>query len=172
MSWPTWVSWITLLSWPTCVRMCLGVILLCLGLHYRNHIWSTYHLGLDYRCSENEPALRPRPQVLACTKCDVHIYLYTSLPCSFLSKTVVAIFQAVMVYRASALRGLAITQMVFAALMITFGAACIFSVDHWSSRVGFGVWVGSWVCIRDRALPLIIVLTFCVIIHYWYHFRF
>ncbi|XP_073251489.1 uncharacterized protein [Porites lutea] len=52
-----------------------------------------------------------------------------------------------MVYRASALRGLAITQMVFAALMITFGAACIFSVNHWSSRVGFGVWVGSWVLI-------------------------
>ena len=109
--------------------------------------------------------------LLAYTKCDVNIYLCTSLPCSFLSKTVVAIFQAVMVYRASALRGLAITQMVFAALMITFGAACIFSVNHWSSRVGFGVWVGSWVCIEDRALPLIIVLTLCVIRHYWYHFR-
>ena len=111
--------------------------------------------GLDHRCLRNEPALRLRPQVLA--RCDVILFIH------FL---VVAIFQAVMVYRASTLRGLAITQMVFAALMITFGAACIFSVDHWSSKVGFGIWVGSWVCMT---IMLIIILTFYVIKHYWYH---
>lgn len=36
-------------------------------------------------------------------------------------------------------------QMVFGALMIVFGVACIFSAYHWSSHVGFGVWVGLWV---------------------------
>ena len=50
-----------------------------------------------------------------------------------------------MVYRAPVLRGLAVTQMVFGALMIVFGAACILSVDHWSSYVSFGIWIGIWV---------------------------
>jgi len=50
-----------------------------------------------------------------------------------------------MAYRASALRGLAVAQMVFGALMIVFGAASIFAVNHWSSYVGYGIWVGIWV---------------------------
>ncbi|KAL9961611.1 hypothetical protein ACROYT_G030583 [Oculina patagonica] len=53
-----------------------------------------------------------------------------------------------MAYRASTLRGLAVAQMVFGALMIVFGVACIFSAYHWSSHVGFGVWVGCWVFIN------------------------
>ena len=51
----------------------------------------------------------------------------------------------IMAYRASTLRGLAVAQMVFGALMIIFGLACIFAAHHWSSYVAFGVWVGSWV---------------------------
>ena len=50
-----------------------------------------------------------------------------------------------MVYRAPTLRGLAIAQLVFGALMIVFGAASVFAVDYWSSYVGFGIWVGIWV---------------------------
>ena len=53
-----------------------------------------------------------------------------------------------MVYRASALRGLAITQLVFGSLMIVFGIASIIAVHHWSSYAGFGIWVGIWV--RNR----------------------
>ncbi|KAM7431338.1 hypothetical protein ABFA07_018079 [Porites harrisoni] len=52
-----------------------------------------------------------------------------------------------MVYRASALRGLAITQLVFGSLMIVFGIASIIAVHHWSSYAGFGIWVGIWVLI-------------------------
>jgi len=68
----------------------------------------------------------------------------TSLLLSF-PAGLVAILFAVMVYRASALRGLAIAQMVFGSLMIVFGIACVVSVDNWSSYVGFGFWVGIWV---------------------------
>ena len=64
---------------------------------------------------------------------------------SLLSFLIDAILLATMVYRASALRGLAIAQMVFGALMVVFGVACIFSVDNWTSYVGFGIWVGVWV---------------------------
>ena len=60
----------------------------------------------------------------------------------------VAILIAVMVYRASPLRGLAITQLVFGSLMIVFGIASIIAVHHWSSYAGFGIWVGIWV--RNR----------------------
>ncbi|XP_078383169.1 uncharacterized protein LOC144665745 isoform X2 [Oculina patagonica] len=52
-----------------------------------------------------------------------------------------------MAYRASSLRGLAVAQMVFGALMIVFGVASVFAVGHWSSYVGFGIWVGIWVLI-------------------------
>ena len=57
----------------------------------------------------------------------------------------VAILIAAMVYRASALRGLAVTQMVFGSLMIVFGIASIFSVNNWTSFAGFGIWIGVWV---------------------------
>lgn len=64
------------------------------------------------------------------------------------ARKIVAILIAVMVYRASALRGLAITQLVFGSLMIVFGIASIIAVHHWSSYAGFGIWVGIWV--RNR----------------------
>ena len=35
--------------------------------------------------------------------------------------------------------------MVFGALMVVFGVACVFSVDNWTSYVAFGIWVGVWV---------------------------
>ena len=50
-----------------------------------------------------------------------------------------------MAYRASSLRGLAIAQVVFGALMFVFGVASIAAVDRWISYVGFGIWVGIWV---------------------------
>ncbi|XP_074606830.1 uncharacterized protein LOC141859843 [Acropora palmata] len=50
-------------------------------------------------------------------------------------------------YRANVLRGLAITQMVFGGLMFLFGIASAISVHHWSSYVGFGIWVGIWAVI-------------------------
>ena len=50
-----------------------------------------------------------------------------------------------MAYRASVLRGLAITQMVFGGLMFLLGVASAIFVRHWSSYVGFGIWVGFWV---------------------------
>ena len=50
-----------------------------------------------------------------------------------------------MAYRASVLRGLAVTQLVFGAVMFLFGIASAISVHHWSSHVGFGIWVGIWV---------------------------
>lgn len=52
-----------------------------------------------------------------------------------------------MAYRASVLRGLAITQMVFGGIMALLGVANSISVWHWSSYVGFGIWVGFWVVI-------------------------
>ena len=48
-------------------------------------------------------------------------------------------------YRASSLRGLAIAQMVFGALMLVFGIASIAAVDRWISHIAFGIWVGIWV---------------------------
>ena len=60
-------------------------------------------------------------------------------------KSVVAILIAVMVYRASALQRLAIAQIVFGPLMIVFNVASIFAVRHWSSYIGFGIWIGIWV---------------------------
>ena len=65
-----------------------------------------------------------------------------------------------MAYRASTLRGLAVAQMVFGALMIVFGLACIFAAHHWSSRVAFGVWVGSWVRKRTRVLFIRLYIYF------------
>ena len=50
-----------------------------------------------------------------------------------------------MAYRASSLRGLAIAQTVFGALMFVFGIASIAAVDHWISSIGFGIWIGVWV---------------------------
>ncbi|CAH3123308.1 unnamed protein product, partial [Porites lobata] len=47
-----------------------------------------------------------------------------------------------MVYRARVLRGLAFTQMIFGSSMIVAGA-----IDHWSTKAGFGIWVGIWVLI-------------------------
>ena len=55
-----------------------------------------------------------------------------------------------MAYRASALRGLALAQMVFGALMIVFGVGSILAVDHWTSYVGFGIWVGIWVSLKQN----------------------
>ena len=55
-----------------------------------------------------------------------------------------------MAYRASALRSLALAQMVFGALMIVFGVGSIFTVNHWSSYVGFGIWVGIWVSLKQK----------------------
>jgi len=52
-----------------------------------------------------------------------------------------------MAYRASSLRGLAIAQMVFGALMLVFGIASIAAVDRWISHIAFGIWVGIWVLI-------------------------
>ena len=63
-----------------------------------------------------------------------------------------------MAYRASTLRGLAVAQMVFGALMVVFGLACIFAAHHWTSSVGFGVWVGIWVRKRTRVLFIRLVL--------------
>ena len=51
----------------------------------------------------------------------------------------------VMVYKATALRGLANAQMVFGALMFVFGIASIFFTTDWTTYVGFGIWVGVWV---------------------------
>ncbi|XP_067046486.1 uncharacterized protein [Acropora muricata] len=52
-----------------------------------------------------------------------------------------------MAYRASVLRGLALTQMVFGGLMFLLGVASAIFVQHWSSYVGFGIWVGFWAII-------------------------
>ena len=54
-----------------------------------------------------------------------------------------------MVYRASSLRGVAIAQMVFGALMLVFGIASIAAVDRWISHIAFGIWVGIWVNTMD-----------------------
>ena len=54
-----------------------------------------------------------------------------------------------MAYKASCIRGLAITQMILGALMVVFAVACIFAVHHWSSYVGFGIWIGIWVGIGE-----------------------
>ena len=61
-----------------------------------------------------------------------------------------SILCVIMAYRGSALRGLAVAQMVFGALMIVFGVASIFAVDHWSSYAGFGIWVGIWVSLKQK----------------------
>ena len=66
----------------------------------------------------------------------------------------VAILFVVMVYRASSLRGLAVAQMVFGALMIVFGIASIIAVDRWSSHIGFGIWIGGWVSASCTARAL------------------
>ena len=51
-----------------------------------------------------------------------------------------------MVYRARVLRGLAVTQMIFGSLMIVAGITSIFAaINHWSTKAGFGIWVGIWV---------------------------
>ena len=60
---------------------------------------------------------------------------------------IIAILFVAMAYRASNLRGLGIAHMVFGALMIIFGIASIIAVDGWSSRIGFGIWVGIWVSV-------------------------
>lgn len=52
-----------------------------------------------------------------------------------------------MVYRASALRVLGFTHIVIGSLMMVFGIVCIAIVRHWTSSVGFGIWVGIWVII-------------------------
>ncbi|KAJ7315083.1 hypothetical protein OS493_038949 [Desmophyllum pertusum] len=52
-----------------------------------------------------------------------------------------------MAYRASSLRGLAVAQMVFGALMIVFGIASIIAVGRSISYIGFGIWIGGWVLI-------------------------
>ena len=57
----------------------------------------------------------------------------------------VANLVTVMVYRATILRRLAITQMVFGVLMFVFGITSIFVAEHWTSYIAFGVWVGVWV---------------------------
>ena len=51
-----------------------------------------------------------------------------------------------MVYRARFLRGLAFTQMIFGSSMIVAGITSILgAIDHWSTKAGFGIWVGIWV---------------------------
>ncbi|XP_068705323.1 uncharacterized protein [Montipora foliosa] len=52
-----------------------------------------------------------------------------------------------MAYRGGLLRGLSIAQMVFGALMIVFGTSLVISVDHWSAKASFGIWIGVWVII-------------------------
>ncbi|CAH3022931.1 unnamed protein product [Porites evermanni] len=53
-----------------------------------------------------------------------------------------------MVYRALVLRGLAITQVIFGSSMIVAGITSILgAIDHWSTKAGFGMWVGIWVLI-------------------------
>ena len=64
-----------------------------------------------------------------------------------------SILSAIMVYRTPTLRGLAVAQMVFGALMIVFGVASIFVVDYWISYLGFGIWVGIWVS-KNKVLAL------------------
>ena len=87
------------------------------------------------------------------------------LPCYF---HLVAISIVVMVYRATTLRGLANSQMVVGAIMIVFGVACIISAQHWSSYVGFGVWVGLWVslicCFRMPCVQMWMTVSRL----YWY----
>ncbi|KAM7431341.1 hypothetical protein ABFA07_018081 [Porites harrisoni] len=53
-----------------------------------------------------------------------------------------------MVYRARVLIGLAFTQMIFGSSMIVAGITSILgAIDHWSTKAGFGIWVGIWVLI-------------------------
>ena len=51
----------------------------------------------------------------------------------------------VMVYRKTALRRLAMAQMVFGSSMLVFGLISGSDAQHWTSYVRFGVWVGVWV---------------------------
>ncbi|XP_074606694.1 uncharacterized protein LOC141859734 [Acropora palmata] len=52
-----------------------------------------------------------------------------------------------MASRSNVLRGLALTQMVFGGIMFLLGVASAIFVRHWSSYVGFGIWVGVWAVI-------------------------
>ena len=63
-----------------------------------------------------------------------------------------------MVYRGTILRRLAITQMVFGAVMFVFGITSIFVAEHWTSFIAFGVWVGVWVSF-DQLVRIIETLT-------------
>ena len=63
-----------------------------------------------------------------------------------------------MVYRATILRRLAITQMVFGAVMFVFGITSIFVAEHWTSFIAFGAWVGVWVSF-DQLVRIIETLT-------------
>ncbi|XP_048590605.1 uncharacterized protein LOC116619500 [Nematostella vectensis] len=53
-----------------------------------------------------------------------------------------------MAYRAQGIRNLGIFQMVIGALMVVFGIASVAAAQqHWTTFVGFGIWVGIWVTI-------------------------
>ena len=52
--------------------------------------------------------------------------------------------------------------MIFGALMVVFGVACIFSVDYWTSHVAFGIWVGVWVSLRSYKLKLKLVAVYFI----------
>ncbi|XP_048590603.1 uncharacterized protein LOC5514757 [Nematostella vectensis] len=68
-----------------------------------------------------------------------------------------------MAYRAQGIRKLGISQMVIGALMVVFGIASVAAVHmHWTSIVGFGIWIGVWVIVtgvlgfigaRDNSTP-------------------
>ena len=48
--------------------------------------------------------------------------------------------------------------MVFGAVMFVFGITSIFVVEHWTSFIAFGVWVGVWVSF-DQLVRIIETLT-------------
>lgn len=67
-----------------------------------------------------------------------------------------------MAYQTNVLRGLAITQIVFGGIMFLLQIISTTFVQHWSSHVRFGVWVGVWavitgvlgyLCARDESTP-------------------
>ena len=59
-----------------------------------------------------------------------------------------------MAYQANVLRGLAITQIVFGGIMFLLQIISTTFVQHWSSHVRFGVWVGVWVSFIIALQPL------------------
>ena len=59
-----------------------------------------------------------------------------------------------MAYHPVSLRGLAIAHMVFGSLMIILGIASRIAVDHWCPKIGYGVWIGIWVSVKNLILVI------------------